>query len=678
MASGITIQGQGYIGNIYTSDALVNQGTITSEPVDNTAAYNGINGNLDNEGTLILDNSTFVANGAAQYGGDFGGAISSGGTLTVTNSIFYDNYSSAGGAGIQNFGTANARYNVFYANVNEFSIEDDCDSCTTNTNAVYADPLLTSLGYHGGPNPNRFPLPGSSAICSGSTSLIPAGLTTDQRGLPRTTTYGSTACIDAGSVQTDYLSVRFTNLPAQGYYSGIADTPVTPAPIVAVTEKGWIVGSEPIILTFSGIGGASGLGPVTSLAGIGATFTGLSVRSPGDNDTVSVNLPITAPANPLQPPPLTATAHLKIGMNSASPPFGSLDSVEDSVTMSTVVGSSDMVEVTGWVADEADGAPLSNVKVYIDGTLAGTPTLGIPRYGVAVDYKNPAYLNSGYQFLHSAASLSLGTHAVTVIAIDSGGNSRTLGPVIFTVAATAGLSPPFGSLAYVEDSVTFSNTVGQSHSVDVRGWVADPADGSPLSNVKVYIDGALAGTPTLGIATPNVVTRYSNPAYAHAGFELLYSGSSLWLGTHEVTIVAIDSGGRSITLGPVSFTLAELAGLGAPFGGIAFAGDSTTQTTTVSPSHSLEVEGWVADAADGSPLSNVGVYIDDVLAGAPTLGIASPTVATMYGNPAYGHAKYQFLYPAASLATGAHWVTVIAVDSGGRSTTFGPNIFTVE
>ena len=58
--------------------------------------------------------------------------------------------------------------------------------------------------------------------------------------------------------------------------------------------------------------------------------------------------------------------------------------------------------------------------------------------------------------------------------------------------------------------------------------------------------------------------------------------------------------------------------------------------------------------------------------------IASPTVAATYHKAAYGHAKYQFLYPAASLATGTHWVTVIAVDSGGRSTTFGPDVFTVQ
>jgi|HubBroStandDraft_2_1064218.scaffolds.fasta_scaffold672950_1 hypothetical protein len=66
------------------------------------------------------------------------------------------------------------------------------------------------------------------------------------------------------------------------------------------------------------------------------------------------------------------------------------------------------------------------------------------------------------------------------------------------------------------------------------------------------------------------------------------------------------------------------------------------------------------------------------LAGKATLGIASPSVAANYHNTAFGHAKYQLLYPAASLATGAHWVTVIAVDSGGRSTTFGPSLFTVQ
>jgi hypothetical protein len=272
----------------------------------------------------------------------------------------------------------------------------------------------------------------------------------------------------------------------------------------------------------------------------------------------------------------------------------------------------------------------------------------------------------------------VGTHQVTVVAIDSGGRSTTFGPVSFTVAATAGASPPFGFVAPVEDNVTFSSTVGQSDSVDVKGWVADPADGSPLSNVTVYIDGTLAGTPTLGIASPAVAANYGNAAYAHAHFEFLYAASSLTLGPHKLTVVAVDSGGRSTTLNPRTFTVAATAAAGPPVGTLQQSLDNTTLTTTVSPSDSVLITGWVADPTDGSPLSNVKVYVDGVLAGTPTLGISSPTVAAEYNNPAWRHARYQFLDPASTLAAGAHWVTVVAIDSGGRSTTFGPSIFTVQ
>jgi hypothetical protein len=70
--------------------------------------------------------------------------------------------------------------------------------------------------------------------------------------------------------------------------------------------------------------------------------------------------------------------------------------------------------------------------VYIDGNLAGTPTLGIARPDVAAA-EGAANLDSGYTLTYSVAALSLGSHAVTVIAIDSGGRSTTFGPLDFTV-----------------------------------------------------------------------------------------------------------------------------------------------------------------------------------------------------------------------------------------------------
>jgi hypothetical protein len=97
-----------------------------------------------------------------------------------------------------------------------------------------------------------------------------------------------------------------------------------------------------------------------------------------------------------------------------------------------------------------------------------------------------------------------------VVAIDSGGRSTTFGPATITVAAgsvaagSGAAGPPVGDLDAAVDSSTSSTTIPQSHSLLVFGWAADPVDGAPMSNVKVYIDGSLIGTPTLGLARPDV------------------------------------------------------------------------------------------------------------------------------------------------------------------------------
>jgi len=79
-----------------------------------------------------------------------------------------------------------------------------------------------------------------------------------------------------------------------------------------------------------------------------------------------------------------------------------------------------------------DGGPLSNITVYIDGNLIGTPTLGIARRDVAAA-KGAAYVNSGYQLNFPAATLIPGSHSVTVTAIDSGASAKTFAPLAFTV-----------------------------------------------------------------------------------------------------------------------------------------------------------------------------------------------------------------------------------------------------
>jgi hypothetical protein len=115
--------------------------------------------------------------------------------------------------------------------------------------------------------------------------------------------------------------------------------------------------------------------------------------------------------------------------------------------------------------------------------------------------------------------------------------------------------PPFGNLAAPVDSVTGTNSVSQAHSVKIVGWVADPVDHAPMSNVTVYIDGTSVGKPTLGIAKDVVAEEYGS-ADLDSGYQMLYPATSLAVGTHHVTVIAIDSLGYSKTFGPVSFTVA--------------------------------------------------------------------------------------------------------------------------
>ena len=118
--------------------------------------------------------------------------------------------------------------------------------------------------------------------------------------------------MDAGAVETNYQSVQFTNIPASGYYSGVTYAAIAHAPVVSVTESGHNTGKVPITLSFSGAGTATGLGPVTTVGGVGATFPDIEVDAPGASDTLSVSLPLTAPRNAVQLPPLAATVALQI------------------------------------------------------------------------------------------------------------------------------------------------------------------------------------------------------------------------------------------------------------------------------------------------------------------------------------------------------------------------------
>ena len=453
---------------------------------------------------------------------------------------------------------------------------------------------------------------------------------------------------------------------------------VTLTASVVATGRGGSVAPAGVVAFF--LGSASGRYLNTSTIGSTCTGTGASTSCQGIATIAVAASTLSAGSNSIvayfegdgaNDAPSTSAAQTVTVAGGA--PFGNLEMAEDATTFSTSLPTSDSLSVSGWVADPVDGAPLSNVTVKIDGATVGTPTLGIARPDVASAFSNQAYLHSGYKFTYPASSLSVGSHQVTVTAVDSGGNSTTFGPLDFTVGSVSAVL--VGNLEGAADVTTNSSAIPASDVLYVSGWVADSVDGAPLNNVTVTIDGNFVGKPTIGIARPDVANAFNNQTYLNSGYRLTYPASSLSIGSHQATVTAVDSSGISKTFGPVNFSVTAAAAT--IYGNLELAADSETYGSSIPPADNLLVGGWAADSMDGAPLNGISVKIDGVQVGRPTIGIARPDVANALNNQAYLQSGYNFTYPVSSLAAGTHQVTVTVVDSSGNTKTFGPITFTV-
>jgi Putative Ig domain len=195
---------------------------------------------------------------------------------------------------------ASSNNNLFFANIDSSTgSESDCFGCTINSGSVSGNPMLATLGNYGGTTQTMLPLPGSAAICSGLKSLAVEAngnpLTTDQRGFAvgaSSSTYCSATHVDAGAVQTDYTFIQFTNIPGGGAYPAIQNAVPNPVPIVSVTESGQNIGSVPVTLTDASAT-VTGVGPVTTVANTGATFSSLK-DSAIEETTLSATLRSTS------------------------------------------------------------------------------------------------------------------------------------------------------------------------------------------------------------------------------------------------------------------------------------------------------------------------------------------------------------------------------------------------
>jgi hypothetical protein len=237
-AAGVTISGAGKTDVLYTATGVhatisnlaivdgggANGGGITNlgtlSIVDSTISGNTYAGNgagIDNFGTLSMVNSTLANNratllqnsayltgdGGALYNAtgaaatitnvtitgnsaEYAGGIYTAGNLTIGNSIVAGNTAAGGASAPDIAGQVSSIGHNLVGEVDPSASQGWLSTDFTGTVATPLNPHLSPLGNHGGPTETAIPETGSKAIGNGAVSLIPKGITTDQRGQPRT------------------------------------------------------------------------------------------------------------------------------------------------------------------------------------------------------------------------------------------------------------------------------------------------------------------------------------------------------------------------------------------------------------------------------------------------------------------------------------------------------------
>jgi hypothetical protein len=200
-------------GGVYNGNGTA---TLTDDTLSGNSAQCG--GGVYNSGTAMLTNDTLSGN-SAQYGGVYNFS----GTATLNNTVVAN---SPSGGDIYIYGSVKGSNNLI----------DDASTAGgltngVNGNIVGVNPLLAPLGNYGGPTQTMRPLPGSPVIGAGSTVLIPAGITTDQRGEPRIVN----GKVDIGAVQSQ--GSTFNPAPAPQPYKLVKEVELVPVTkLVKVTE----------------------------------------------------------------------------------------------------------------------------------------------------------------------------------------------------------------------------------------------------------------------------------------------------------------------------------------------------------------------------------------------------------------------------------------------------------
>ncbi|MGH9606155.1 MAG: Ig-like domain repeat protein [Terracidiphilus sp.] len=474
IANGYSVSGDGGIDN--AGALTIAKCTISANVAEGTSWGGGI----FNHGTLVVIDSTIsgnVAQGASQ-----GGGIYNNGTLTLTDSTVSGNSAGSGGGIYINGGTVAVSNSILSGNTATTDADCGGSGCPANGaagNLVGGTVSLAALGNYGGPTQTMIPLPGSTAICAGLQGDIAAGVTTDQRGEPNTNTtypgYSSTACVDAGAVQTNYSIAFTTNPPA----SLVVDQGLGLA--VTVDESGvkaTVATGEPIALTLTG-GTLYGTASENTSSGV-ASYSGLT-------STVGTSEKLTA----------TLALNSSLAITAASSSF-SETAASTKVALTSSAG-----------ADSSTGTGGSSI---VNDSVTFTATVSAPAGGLVPLAGNVTFTDNG-----SPITVSSGCGASGVVAVTWNSGSSTATATCTTSALTGGNHSIVAT--YNKDSSDTNYLVSNNNVTEavtaVATTVAAPMLVSPASPVvgdTVVVSATVAptagGTPAVSFSSTGTMTFF--------------------------------------------------------------------------------------------------------------------------------------------------------------------------
>jgi CSLREA domain-containing protein len=496
---------------------------------NNASGYGGGIANMGSS-TLTVGSSTFSSNSAVGGGGGIYSASST--TLTVSNSTFSGNTT-----GIYIAGSTVASVNSSTFSGNTYGIVNQSTSPLKLANNLINDSLtdswtgfayathvdnggnviagltsgvtsgsisLAPLGYYGGTTQTMPPLPGSAAICASLASNIPSGITTDQRGNPRSTTVytnGGAACVDAGAVQTAY-SLAFTTSPSDAQKTNVA---LTPAPAVQLSDNGSIISlpGAPITLAlYAGaiIGGIPTVG--TAPSGV-STFSGVTVATPETGDYLIARAPVgpySIEAN---------SGNFNIAAMTLAPAAGTLSPATYGAAYSQQFTASNG---TASYSYTATGLPPGLSISLGTGLMSGTPTsiIGSP-YTVVVTVTDGAS-----NTIHQSYTLAVGPAASTISVSSSVNPAFINNTVTYTAAVGFAIAPSLTTVPGPTGTVTFYD------------------GGTPITACTGLTLGAYSSAA--GAATATCAVSYASVTPATHSITASYSGSTNFTGFTSGTL----------------------------------------------------------------------------------------------------------------------------------------------